>query len=186
MIIINFIGLYDECLFDEAYSNNLRKENIVNAYEFVSDLGQDCKTVIDVDAVDVATVLIMWLYYLPEPLISPKLFSMICGNSFCYVIQLFTLWYDLLKVNSFDKYNIFIFTDPSVDKNYKKVISSMDNTSRQTLQRVINIVDSYEKQHNSYKNKLESLFTLLLTKRVDMSGQNNTLQFIDNLKMVLM
>jgi len=91
LIIINFIGLYDECLFDEAYSNNLRKENIVNAYEFVSDLGQDCKTVIDVDAVDVATVLIMWLYYLPEPLISPKLFSMICGNSFCYVIQLFTL-----------------------------------------------------------------------------------------------
>jgi len=62
----------------------------------------------------------------------------------------------------------------------------MDNTSRQTLQQVMNIVDSYGKQHNSYKKKLESLFTLLLTKRVDISGQNNTLQFIDNLKMILM
>lgn len=147
-------GLYDECLFDEVYSSNLRKENIINAYELVSDLGRDCKAIIDVDAVDVATVLVMWLYYLPEPLISSKQFLMIC--------------------------------EPSVDKNYKKIISSMDNTSRQTLQRVMNIVDSYEKQHNSYKKKLESLFTLLLTKHVDMSGQNNMLQFIDNLKIVLM
>lgn len=35
---------------------------------------------IDVEAVDVATVLILWLYYLPEPLISLKQFLMICGK----------------------------------------------------------------------------------------------------------
>lgn len=87
MIIIHFVGLYKECLFDEAYSNSTRKENIINAYELVSDLGQGYKTIIDVDAVDVATVLVMWLYYLPEPLISSKQFSMICGNSFCNIIN---------------------------------------------------------------------------------------------------
>jgi hypothetical protein len=40
----------------------------------------------DVDAVDVATVLVMWLYFLPKPLISPKLYSMICGT---YFLKLF-------------------------------------------------------------------------------------------------
>lgn len=34
----------------------------------------------DVDAVDVATVLVMWLYYLPKPLVSQEQFSMICGR----------------------------------------------------------------------------------------------------------
>lgn len=62
----------------------------------------------------------------------------------------------------------------------------MNNVSRQTLQRVVNIVDSYEKQHESYKEKLGSLFTLLLTKHIDVPCQNNSLQFMDNLKTVLM
>lgn len=62
----------------------------------------------------------------------------------------------------------------------------MDNLSRQTLQGVINIVDSYEKQHSSYKEKLGNLFTLLLTKHVDIVNQKNALQFLDNLKTILM
>jgi len=81
-----FLGLYEECLFDEACSNNRRKENIYSAYEIVSDPKKSCRTAIDVNAVDVATVLIIWLYYLPEPLISLKQFSMICGNWFFYTI----------------------------------------------------------------------------------------------------
>lgn len=95
------------------------------------------------------------------------------------------LWYD--KNKQFKYLNIFfIWTDPSVNKNYKEIINFMDNISRQTLNRVMNIIDSYEKQHKSYKKKLESLFALLLTKHVDISSQNNTQQFMDNLKMVLM
>lgn len=62
----------------------MRKENIISAYELASGLGQSCRTIIDVNAIDVATVLVMWLYYLPEPLISSKQFSMICGNLFSY------------------------------------------------------------------------------------------------------
>lgn len=62
----------------------------------------------------------------------------------------------------------------------------MDNVNRKTLQQVMNIMDSYEKQHKLYKKKLESLFTLLLTKNMDNASQNNALQFIDNLKTVLM
>lgn len=91
----------------------------------------------------------------------------------------------MIKVNSFNEYNILTLTDLSVNKNYKEIINSMDIVSRQTLQRVMNIVDSYEKQHNSCKEKLGNLFMLLLTKHVDISGQNKTLQFMDNLKMVL-
>lgn len=75
-----FLGLFEECLFDEAYFKNVRKENIISAYELVNGLGQSCRTIIDVDTIDVATVLIIWLYYLPEPLISSKQFSIICGN----------------------------------------------------------------------------------------------------------
>ena len=75
-----FLGLYEECLFDEAYSINGRKANIISAYELVSGSRKSYKTIIDIDAVDVASVLVMWLYYLPEPLISSKQFSMICGN----------------------------------------------------------------------------------------------------------
>lgn len=62
----------------------------------------------------------------------------------------------------------------------------MDNVNRQILQQVMNIMDSYEKQHKLYKEKLGSLFTLLLTKNMDNASQNNALQFIDNLKTVLM
>lgn len=48
----------------------------------MSGLEKSCKTIIDIDAIDVATLLVMWLHYLPEPLVSPKQFSMICGNFF--------------------------------------------------------------------------------------------------------
>lgn len=72
--------MYEEYLFDDPYSNNERNDNIINAYELVSGLDENSKTIIDVDAVDVATVLVMWLYYLPEPLVSSKQFLMICGN----------------------------------------------------------------------------------------------------------
>ncbi|XP_022167812.1 uncharacterized protein LOC111031968 isoform X2 [Myzus persicae] len=147
-------GLYEECLFDDAYSTNGRKANIINAYELVSGSRKSCKTILDIDAVDVASVLIMWLYYLPEPLISSTQFSMIC--------------------------------DLNVNKKYSEIIKSMDNISRLTLQGVMNIVDSYEKQHKSYKEKLGILFTLLLTKHVDIVSQNNSSQFLDNLKVVLM
>lgn len=75
-----FLGLFEECLFDEAYSSNGRKANIISAYELVSGKKKNGKTIIDVDAVDVASVLVMWLYYLPEPLITSKQFLMICGN----------------------------------------------------------------------------------------------------------
>ncbi|CAI6344929.1 unnamed protein product [Macrosiphum euphorbiae] len=147
-------GLYEECLFDEAYSTNGRKANIINAYELVSGSRKSSKTILDIDAVDVASVLVMWLYYLPEPLISSKQFSMIC--------------------------------DLNVNTKYSEIINSMDNINRLTLQGVMNIVDSYEKQHKSYKKKLEILFTLLLTKHVDIVGQNNSSHFLDNLKIVLM
>ncbi|XP_060863413.1 uncharacterized protein LOC132939977 isoform X2 [Metopolophium dirhodum] len=147
-------GLYEECLFDEAYSTNGRKANIINAYELVSGSRKNCKTILDIDAVDVASVLVMWLYYLPEPLISSKQFSMIC--------------------------------DLNVNTKYSEIIMSMNNINRLTLQGVMNIVDSYEKQHKSYKEKLEILFTLLLTKHVDIVSQNNSSQFLDNLKIVLM
>jgi len=79
-----FLGLYEECLFDETYSANGREANIINAYELVSGSRKSCKTLIDIDAVDVASVLVMWLYFLPEPLISSKQFSMICGNLIIY------------------------------------------------------------------------------------------------------
>jgi hypothetical protein len=79
-----FLGLYEEYLFDETYSANGRKANIISAYELVSGSRKSCKTIVDFDAVDVASVLVMWLYYLPEPLISSKQFSMICGNIFIY------------------------------------------------------------------------------------------------------
>lgn len=62
----------------------------------------------------------------------------------------------------------------------------MDKIQRQTLQRVINIVDLYEKQHRSYKKKLGNLFTLLLTKNGDLIDQTNSVQFIDNLKTVFL
>lgn len=62
----------------------------------------------------------------------------------------------------------------------------MDNIHQQTLQRIINIVDSYEKQHRSFKKKLGNLFTSLLTKNGDINGQTNCLQFIDNLKTVFL
>lgn len=75
-----FLGLSNNSLFDEVYSNNGREESIINAYEFVSGSRQSRRTTVDVDAVDVATVLVMWLYYLPEPLVSVKQFLMICGN----------------------------------------------------------------------------------------------------------
>lgn len=52
----------------------------------MSGPGINYKTMMDVDAVDVATVLVMWLYYLPEPLVSPKQFSMICGTYFSIII----------------------------------------------------------------------------------------------------
>lgn len=84
-MFLYFSGLCEECLFDEAYSNNGRQENIISAYELVSGSSQSCRTIIDVDAVDVATVLVMWLYYLPEPLVSPKQFSMICGDYFSLI-----------------------------------------------------------------------------------------------------
>ncbi|VVC29075.1 Rho GTPase-activating protein domain,Rho GTPase activation protein [Cinara cedri] len=151
---ISDFGLYDECLFDDAYSNNGRKESILNAYKLVSGSEENCRSIIDVDAVDFASVLVFWLYYLPKPLISSKQFAMIC--------------------------------DLNVNKKYREIINSMDNINRQILQRVMNIVDSYEKQHKLYKEKLGSLFTLLLTKNVDNASQNKALQFIDNLKIVLM
>lgn len=74
----------------------------------------------------------------------------------------------------------------NVNKKYREIVNSMDNVNKQILQRVINIMDSYEKQHKLYKEKLESLFTLLLTQNVDNASQNIALQFIDNLKTVLM
>jgi len=76
--------------------------------------------------------------------------------------------------------------DLNVNKKYSEIVKSMDNISRLTLQGVMNIVDSYEKQHKSYKEKLGILFTLLLTKHIDIVGQNNSSQFLDNLKIVLM
>lgn len=62
----------------------------------------------------------------------------------------------------------------------------MDHISLQTLQRIMKIVDSYGRHHKSYKGKLVHLFTLLLTKHVDDDCQNNALQFMENLKIVLM
>jgi len=76
--------------------------------------------------------------------------------------------------------------DLNVNKKYGEIIMSMDNLSRLTLQGVMNIVDSYEKQHKSHKEKLVILFTLLLTKHLDIACQNNSSQFLDNLKIVLM
>lgn len=61
----------------------------------------------------------------------------------------------------------------------------MDNISLQTLHRIMHIVDTYGRQHKSYKEKLVYLFTLLLTKHVDTS-QNDASKFIDNLIIVLM
>ncbi|XP_026822010.1 putative uncharacterized protein DDB_G0282133 isoform X2 [Rhopalosiphum maidis] len=147
-------GLYEEYLFDETYSVNGRKANIISAYELVSGSRKSCKTIMDFDAVDVASVLVMWLYYLPEPLISSKQFSMIC--------------------------------DLNVNKKKSEIMSSMNNLNRLTLQGIMNIVDSYEKQHPSYKEKLGNLFTLLLTKHADIISRNNSSQFLNNLKIVLM
>lgn len=89
-IFFLFLGLYEECLFDKVYSTNGRKANILNAYELVSGSRKNYKTILGIDAVDVASVLVMWLYYLPEPLISSKQFSMICGN---LIINSFILRY---------------------------------------------------------------------------------------------
>lgn len=77
---ISFPGLHDECLFDDAYSNTGRNGNILNAYKLVSGSEENCRRIIDVEAVDFASVLVFWLYYLPKPLISQKQFAMICGN----------------------------------------------------------------------------------------------------------
>jgi len=76
--------------------------------------------------------------------------------------------------------------DLNVNKKKSEIISSMDNLNRLTLQGIMNIVDSYEKQHPSYKEKLGNLFTLLLTKHADIISQNNSSQFLNNLKIVLM
>jgi len=76
--------------------------------------------------------------------------------------------------------------DLNVNTKYSEIIKSMNKINRLTLQGVMNIVDSYEKHHRSYKEKLEILFTLLLTKHVDIVNQNNSSQFLDNLKIVLM
>lgn len=62
----------------------------------------------------------------------------------------------------------------------------MENITRRTLQRVINIVDYYEKQHKYYKDKLRNIFTMLFTKNFHTSIQHNGLQFIENLKKVVM
>lgn len=62
----------------------------------------------------------------------------------------------------------------------------MKNTTRKTLQQIMNIIDRYEKLHIYYKEKLRSIFTMLFTKNFDISSQNNGLQFIENLKLVLM
>jgi len=68
-----------ECLFDEVYPCNEHKK-ITNTHELVSDLKHNCNSIIDVDAKDIATVLVIWLYYLPESSISKKKISLICGN----------------------------------------------------------------------------------------------------------
>lgn len=68
------VGLF-KCLFDEVYSCNELKKNM-NAHELVSNLKHSCKSIIEVDAKDVSIV----LYYLPQPLISKKKMSLICGN----------------------------------------------------------------------------------------------------------
>jgi len=101
------LGLYEECLFDEAYSTNGHKANIISAYELVSGSRKNCKTIIDVDAVDVASVLVMWLYYLPEPLISSKQFSMICGNLTIYSFIIRNLYYMVSITNILTKIKIF-------------------------------------------------------------------------------
>lgn len=62
----------------------------------------------------------------------------------------------------------------------------MNNITRQTLRQVMNIVNSYEKEHKSYKDKLRNLFTMLFTKHFDVPSKKNELQFIENLKTVLM
>lgn len=67
---------------------------------------------------------------------------------------------------------------------YEEIINSMDNTSRQTLHRVMKIVDSYEKRHKSHEEKLGSLFTLLLTKHEDIASKS--LLFMENLKIIVM
>lgn len=72
------------------------------------------------------------------------------------------------------------------NKEYQEIIKPMDIVNQLTLQRVIQILDSYEKQHNGYKEKLGSLFTLLLIKHADIASQNNAFQFLDNLKTILM
>jgi hypothetical protein len=81
---------------------------------------------------------------------------------------------------------MFLSLDLNINKKYREIINSMDNISILTLQRIMDIVDSYGRQHKSYKEKLVYLFTLLLTKHVVNPSQNNALQFMDNLKNVLM
>lgn len=80
----------------------------------------------------------------------------------------------------------FIPIDVTVNKNYGDILKSMDNVNRQTLQCIMSIVDTYEKQHKSHKEKLRSLFMLLLTKREDNANQNKAMKFIENLKTILM
>lgn len=72
------------------------------------------------------------------------------------------------------------------NKKYNEIISSMDNISRLTLQGIMNIINSYEKQHPLCKEKFGNLFTLLLTKNIDIINENNSSQFLNNLKIVFM
>lgn len=69
---------------------------------------------------------------------------------------------------------------------YQEILKSMDIVNHLTLQRIIQILDSYEKQHKGYKEKLRSLFTLLLTKHIDTASRDNAFLFLDNLKIILM
>jgi len=92
----------------------------------------------------------------------------------------------LLFITLYNTYKLSMPIDLNVNTKYNEIIKSMDHINRLTLQGVMNIVDSYEKQHKSYKEKLEILFTLLLTKHVDIVSQDNSSQFLDNLKIVLM
>lgn len=89
-------------------------------------------------------------------------------------------------MNNIKQIKIFLSLDLNISKKYGEIINSMDKISILTLQRIMDIVDSYGRQHKSYKEKLVYLFTLLLTKHIDNANQNNALQFIDNLKNVLM
>ncbi|XP_050432898.1 uncharacterized protein LOC126840923 isoform X2 [Adelges cooleyi] len=146
-------GLCNKHLFDAVYTNRELKKNIVNAYELFNALDQNDKKIVEVEAADVATMLAVWLYYLPDPLISSKQYLMICDMH-------------------------------SVD-NCADIIKPMGNTSEQTLRQVMRVVESYEKQHKSYKGKLQCLFQLLFTKNIQIGCKENAAKFMSNLKTIL-